>query len=165
MKISKNDKIRILIYQKSYPFTWILTIPHPQIRRGKRGLKILNWAKGRGGSFERSFDNKHTSKISSHDDIQNGDRSNAEISCTQRYPESTAWKWHESDPFCVCVCVCACVRACVYACVCVCVCACVCGWVGGWVGVWMCGRDEWMDARAYVWIRSYDHKMYLDGNG
>jgi len=47
MKISKNDKIRILIYQKSYPLTWIPIIPHPQIRWSKRRLKILNWTKGR----------------------------------------------------------------------------------------------------------------------
>jgi len=50
MKISKNGKIRILIYQKSYPLTWIPNILHPQIRRDKRGLKILNWTKGRIGT-------------------------------------------------------------------------------------------------------------------
>jgi len=50
MKISKNGKIRILIYQKSYPLTWISIIPHPQVWRGKRGLKILNWIKDRVGA-------------------------------------------------------------------------------------------------------------------
>jgi len=30
MKISKNGKIRILIYQKSYSLTWIPIIPHLQ---------------------------------------------------------------------------------------------------------------------------------------
>jgi len=37
MKISKNGKIRTLIYQKSYPLTWI--IPHPQVQRGKMGIE------------------------------------------------------------------------------------------------------------------------------
>jgi len=49
MKISKNGKIHILIYQKSYHLTWISNIPHSPVRRGKRGLKILNWTKGRVG--------------------------------------------------------------------------------------------------------------------
>jgi len=86
MKISKNGKICILIYQKSYPLTWILIIPHPQIWRDKRGLKIFNWTEGRlrliGGSFERFFDNKHTPKISSryNNPIQNDSRSNVKIS-------------------------------------------------------------------------------------
>jgi len=46
MKISKNCKIRILIYQKSFD----MDIDHPQVRRGKRGLNILNWTKGRVGA-------------------------------------------------------------------------------------------------------------------
>jgi len=81
MKISRTGKILILIYHKSYFLTWIPIIPHPQVRRDKRGLKILNWTKSRVGA---SFGNKHTPNISSCYDtpIQNGDRSNAEISCT-----------------------------------------------------------------------------------
>jgi len=74
----KKRKIRFDL-SKKLPFDTILIIPHPQLWRDKRRLKILNWTKGHGGSFERSFDNKHTPKISSHYDtpIQNGGRSNA----------------------------------------------------------------------------------------
>jgi len=76
MKISKNGKISILIYQESYPLTWIPIIPHIHIRKGKKGLKILNWTKGRVEAHLKSFDNKHTPKISSHYDtlIQNDGR-------------------------------------------------------------------------------------------
>jgi len=84
MKISKNGKIRILIYQKSYPLTWILTISHPQVRRGKRRLKILNWIKDPVGAHLKGLLITNTPKISSRYDtpIQNGGHSNAEISCT-----------------------------------------------------------------------------------
>jgi len=50
LKISKNGKIHILIYQKSYSLIWIPIISHPQVRRGKKKLKILNWTKGRVGA-------------------------------------------------------------------------------------------------------------------
>jgi len=39
MKISKNGKIHILIYQKSYPLTWIPIIPYLQVRKGKKGIE------------------------------------------------------------------------------------------------------------------------------
>jgi len=55
MEILKNGKIRILIYQKSYPLTWIPIIPHLQVRKGKRGLKILNWTKGRVRLISRAW--------------------------------------------------------------------------------------------------------------
>jgi len=48
MKISKNGKIRILIYKKSYPLPWIRLSLTSQIRvEMNRGLKILNWTKDR----------------------------------------------------------------------------------------------------------------------
>ena len=69
MKISKNGKTRILIFQKSYPMTCIPNIPHPLVRGGKRGVENFKLDQGSsGGSFERSFHNKHTLKILSRYD-------------------------------------------------------------------------------------------------
>jgi len=49
-------------------------------------LKIFNWTKDRVGTYLKGFSITNTPKISSCYDtpIQNGDRSNAEISCTYK---------------------------------------------------------------------------------